>query len=47
MMNQEEYVDVHGLKIEGWTAVEIAAVTGTSAKIVAPDTKVCEVRGTA
>ena len=28
MMNQEEYVDVHALKLEGWTAVEIAAVTG-------------------
>jgi transposase len=28
MMNQEEYVDVHGLKLEGWTAVEIAEVTG-------------------
>jgi transposase len=28
MMNQEEYVDVHGLKLEGWTAVEIADVTG-------------------
>jgi hypothetical protein len=28
MMNQEEYVDVHGLKLKGWTAVEIAAVTG-------------------
>ena len=28
MMNQEEYVDVHALKIEGWTAVEIADETG-------------------
>lgn len=28
MMNQEEYVDVHALKNEGWTAVEIAEQTG-------------------
>ena len=28
MMNQEEYVDVQALKIEGWTAVEMAEVSG-------------------
>jgi len=28
MMNQEEYVDVHALKNEGWTAVEIAEELG-------------------
>lgn len=28
MMNQEEYVDIHALKNEGWTAVEIAEKTG-------------------
>jgi transposase len=28
MMNQEEYVDVRALENEGWTAVEIAEVTG-------------------
>lgn len=27
-MNQEEYVDIHALKNEGWTAVEIAEKTG-------------------
>lgn len=28
MMNQEEYVEIHALKNEGWTAVEIAEETG-------------------